>query len=59
MTVHAPKTVHLLHRPTFDVSWCGRRIDRMFLTDDPDVATCRLCLRAWEKAGKPSQLVLL
>jgi hypothetical protein len=59
MTGRAPKTVHLKFPRTFNVTWCHRRVDPMFLTDDPDAATCRLCLRTWEKAGRPQQLVML
>lgn len=59
MTGRAPKTVHLQFPRVVGATWCLRRVDPMFLTDDPDVATCRQCLARWKQRGSPVQLVML
>lgn len=59
VTGRPPKTVHLWHRPTRNTSWCGRIIDPMFLADDVDDVTCRLCMASYAKAGRLVQQVLL
>lgn len=59
MTGRPSQVIHLRRHPTPTTTYCGRVVDRRWLTDETEVMTCGLCRRSLGLTGRIVQGTLL